>query len=51
MLDDGVALTSTAHPRPVWYKRIWFWITNLFGSRVSKDSIEKIEISVRERDQ
>ncbi len=24
--DDGVALTSIAHPRPVWWKRPWYWL-------------------------
>jgi len=24
MTDDGVSLTSTSHPVPVWYKRLWY---------------------------
>lgn len=45
--DDGVALHSSAHPRPPWHKRLWFWAQQLFGyPRLGKASIEKVSIEI-----
>lgn len=41
--SDGVSLTSIAHPRSPWWRRVWLWLR---GSRLSKDSIETIEIEI-----
>lgn len=32
---DGVALTSVAHPRPVWWKRPYYWLRCLGGIKRS----------------
>lgn len=44
-MNDGVALTSTAHPRARWYVRLWW---RVFGARLSPDSLETVEIEIRE---
>jgi len=43
--DDGIALTSTAHPVAPWYRRIWLWLR---GPRLSPDALETIEINIEE---
>ncbi len=43
MNDDGVALTSIAHPRSPWWHRVWLWFRPL---RLAEDSLETIEIEV-----
>ena len=38
---DGVALTSMAHPRPVWYKRPWHWLRfHLFPPKLNPAAVE-----------
>lgn len=41
MSDDGVALTSTAHPRAPWYRRLWWALRR---PKLSPDSLETITI-------
>ncbi len=45
--NDGVALFSIRHPKPPWYKRLWFFV---FGPRIDTDLIsakmEAIEIEM-----
>jgi ferredoxin len=41
MSDDGVALTSAAHPRAPWYRRVWL---ALRAPRLSPESLETIYI-------
>lgn len=41
--EDGVSLTSAAHPRLPWYRRIWLALRR---PKLSKDSLETIEIDV-----
>ncbi len=41
---DGVALYSTAHPTPPWYRRAWHW---LFGvNDISPDALTEVVINV-----
>jgi hypothetical protein len=47
MSDDGVALTSTAHPRAPWYKRVWFALRR---PKLSPDSLETVEINIKMND-
>jgi len=42
-VDDGVALTSMAHPGPPWYRRWW---TALRRPRLSVESLETREIEI-----
>lgn len=44
-ISDGVALTSAAHPRAPWYRRVWVWLR---GSRLSPDSLEAVEIDTED---
>lgn len=43
MLGDGIALTSVAHPRLPWYRRVLQWFR---PARLSPDSLEDVEIQL-----
>ena len=45
MDDDGVALFSMAHPRPAWWKRLYWWFRCLRGIRGA--TLEHAEIEVK----
>lgn len=49
-MNDGVALTSIEHPRPIWYARPYWWLrcqwTRLFGFR----GLETTVITIKRRD-
>lgn len=44
-MGDGIALTSTAHPRAPWWRRIGL---RFRPPRLSQDSLDTIEIEIRE---
>jgi len=46
MTDDGVALTSIAHPRAPLWRRVWSWLR---PARLSEDALETIEVEVPNR--
>ncbi len=44
ILEDGIALYSAAHPKPVWWMRWKYW----FLRDLSQESLETIEIDIPE---
>lgn len=42
-MNEGISLTSAAHPRAPWYKRLWHWVSL---RRLHPSTLETIEIDV-----
>ena len=43
MTDDGVSLTSVAHPKASWWRSLYF---RFFTSKLNEASIETVEVSL-----
>lgn len=43
MTDDGISLTSIAHPRGAWYSRMYCW---LFAPKLNDAALEEMEIEI-----